>query len=121
MNKSEIPTVDDQAVRQTVISAAADVAVAMARLIISMRDEHRSYYAEVGGLGFGYIAEDRGQLAIIVDWQGARRLQVLLPNAAEDHPRIVRPFDDGGPWIRGMADTLRGLQQTGVTPSARLH
>jgi hypothetical protein len=44
-------------------------------------------------------------------YQHGRVLQVALADAATDVPRIVQLFDDGGPWIARLADTLAGIQQ----------
>jgi hypothetical protein len=99
----------DAAKQYEIISPAADVAVALARLLRGDLARGEAYYAEAGGLGFGYTAAD-GQLAIVVDWQGTRCLQVVA-HEAQDFPRIVQPFNDGGEWIREMRDSLRDLQQ----------
>src|SRR3954469_19909743 len=90
-----------------VFSPAADVAVALARLTRAMTGD-ADYYIETGGLGFGYRFAAAG-LAGVVQWESERRLHISHP--ADGGPRAVEPIDNGGPWVRELADTLRDLRQ----------
>jgi hypothetical protein len=94
-----------------VIAPAADVAVALARLLHNELSGPDTYYCEAGGLGFGYTFATDGELRMVIDWQGERVLQVALPDARHDLPRVVQPFDGGGPWITEMAESLRDIKQ----------
>jgi hypothetical protein len=98
------------------ISPAADTAVALARLF-QARSGSLSYYAQSGGLGFGYMLEASGELRVVVEWQGRRCLQVTQPPQS-GALRVIQPFDEGGPWIQELTDTLRDLEQVGAAERA---
>jgi hypothetical protein len=98
-----------------VVSPAADVAVALARLTRAMTGD-ADYYIEAGKLGFGYRFAAAG-LAVMVKWEGKRCLHVLQP--ANGGSRAVQPFDDDGPWVRELADTLRALRHRKAAGQAK--
>ena len=87
-----------------VISAAADNAIQLARLTARMISQSSSY-KEADGLGFGFETV-AGDLRIIVEWQGERKLQVVEPRIG---PRVVQPFDDGEGWAAELAQSLADL------------
>jgi hypothetical protein len=97
-----------------VISPAADTAVALARLLRSKLGDR--YYNEVGGLGFGFTFFADDTAAIVVDWQGKRVLQVTQPGQ-DDLPRAVQPFEEGGPWIAELTQTLVEARQLFAEPA----
>ena len=103
---------DDAKAPFEAISPAADTALALARLF-QARSGSLSYYAQSGGLGFGYEIKASGELRVVVEWQGRLCLQVTQP-PQPGALRVVQPFDVSDPWIQELTETLRDLEQVGA-------